>query len=218
MVIRGESNIIKVYDLTPLVDIESYDFADGKELERFQETVVSFVDSGEAEAVDLPEDLIGIVPDTAEIEIGDEVYTFEDVEYINKTVDELITEHFEEGDALLLLQGNGDGYFEYEENPSNIDDMRIGYTACDVKTPDENVYKFFCDLMLPKIVEVKGERLEPVATNFYPKDTMVAEVYVVRINEEGDKYLERVAEIDYLHFHWDLFEDIIQVDYDEPIA
>jgi hypothetical protein len=27
-----------------------------------------------------------------------------------------------------------------------------------------------------------------------------------------------VAEIDVMHFHWDLFEDIIQVDYDEPIA
>ncbi len=217
MVIRGDSKIIKVYDLTPLVDIENYDLADAKELEKFQETVVSFVDSGEAEAVDLPEDLVGIIPDTAEIEIGDETYTFEDVEYINKSVDELISENFEEGDVLFLLQGNGDGYFEYEENP-NIDEIKVGYTACDIDTPEEPVYDFFCDLMLPKIVEVNGERLEPVATNFYPKDTMVAEVYVVRINEEGAKYLERVAEIDVLHFHWDLFEDIIQVDYDEPIA
>jgi hypothetical protein len=68
--------------------------------------------------------------------------------------------------------------------------------------------------MLPKIVEVNNEKIEPIATNFYPKDTMVGEVYVVRVNEEGNKYLERVAEIDVMHFHWDLFEDIIQVDYD----
>ncbi len=217
MVIRGDSKIIKVYDLTPLVDIENYDLADAKELEKFQETVVSFVDSGEAEAVDLPEDLVGIIPDTAEIEIGDETYTFEDVEYINKSVDELISENFEEGDVLFLLQGNGDGYFEYEENP-NIDEIKVGYTACDIDTPEEPVYDFFCDLMLPKIVEINGERIEPVATNFYPKDTMTGEVYIVRINNEGAKYLERVAEIDVLHFHWDLFEDIIQVDYDEPIA
>ena len=217
MIIRGEANIIKVYDLTPLVDLESYDLADAKDLENFQETVVSFVDSGEAEAVDLPEDLVGVVPDSAEIEINDNTYTFEDVEYINKSVDELISENFEEGDVLLLLQANGDGYFEYEENP-NIEDVKIGYTACDIETPDEPVYDFFCDLMLPKIVEVNNERLEPIATNFYPKDTMVGEVYVVRVNEEGNKYLERVAEIDVMHFHWDLFEDIIQVDYDEPIA
>jgi hypothetical protein len=217
MVIRGEANLIKVYDLTPLVDIESYDLSDAKELEKFQESVVSFIDSGEAEAVDLPEDLIGVVPDTAEIETNDGVYTFEDVEYINKSVDELISENFQEGDVLFLLQGNGDGYFEYEENPS-IDKVRIGYTACDVNTPDEPVYDFFCDLMLPKIVEVDGERIECVASNFYPKDTMIGEVYVVRVDEEGAKYLERVAEIDVLHFQWDLFEDIIQVDYDEPIA
>ncbi|EDM23544.1 hypothetical protein [Caminibacter mediatlanticus] len=216
MIIRGESNIIKVYDLTPLIDIESYDLSDSKELENFQETVVSFIDSGEAEAVDLPEDLIGIVPDTAEIEINDNTYTFEDVEYINKSVDELISENFEEGDLLLLLQGNGDGYFEYEENP-DINDLKIGYTACDIDTPEEPVYDFFCDLMLPKIVEVKNERIEIVATNFYPKNIIIGEVYIVR-KEDGNKYLEKVADIDVMHFHWDLFEDIIQVDYDEPIA
>ena len=216
MIIRGDSNIIKVYDLTPLIDIESYDLSDSKDLENFQETVVSFIDSGEAEAVDLPEDLVGIVPDTAEIEINDNTYTFEDVEYINKSVDELISENFEEGDVLLLLQGNGDGYFEYEENPE-IDDLKIGYTACDIDTPEEPIYDFFCDLILPKIVEIKGEKIEPIATNFYPKDTIIGEVYIVR-KEDGNKYLEKVADIDVMHFHWDLFEDIIQVDYDDPIA
>ncbi|WP_457564984.1 hypothetical protein, partial [Caminibacter sp.] len=82
--------------------------------------------------------------------------------------------------------------------------------ACDVETPEEPIYNFFCDLMLPDDLYVKDQKIGIVASNFYPKDTMVAEVY--RINSG---VLERVAEIDVMHFGWDLFEDIIQVDYDE---
>ncbi|WP_457564248.1 hypothetical protein [Caminibacter sp.] len=209
MVIRGESNIIKVYDLTPVIDIASYDLTDSRELERFQETVVSYIDAGEAEAIEMPTDLIGIVPDGAEIEISENTYTFEDITYKNRSVDELITERFNEGDVILLLQANGDGYFEYDVNP-DINDIQIGYTACDIETPQEPVYDFFCDLMLPDDLYVKGEKAEVIASNFYPKDTMFAEVYVVK-----GGHLQRVAEIDVMHFQWDLFEDIIQVDYDE---
>ncbi|NPA87712.1 hypothetical protein [Caminibacter pacificus] len=215
MVIRGETNLIKVYDLTPIVDIESYDLSETKDIERFQEVVASYIDSGEAEAVDLPTELMGVLPDGAEIEIEDKTYTFEDIEYKNTSVDELISENFNEGDVLLLLQANGDGYFEYDENP-DINDLKIGYTACDIDAPQEPIYDFFCDLMLPDMVLKGEEKLEIKASNFYPKDTMVGEVYIVR--EDGGKYLEKIAEIDMLHFGWDLFEDLIQVDYDDPIA
>jgi len=209
MVIRGESNIIKVYDLTPVIDLDSYDLTDSRELERFQDTVVSYLDAGEVEAIEMPTDLIGVIPDGAEIEINENTYTFEDVTYKNRSVDELITEKFNDGDVILLLQANGDGYFEYEVNP-DINDLQIGYTACDVEVPDEPVYDFFCDLMLPDDLYVKGEKAEVTASNFYPKDTMVAEVYTVK-----DSHLEKIIEIDVMHFGWDLFEDIIQVDYDE---
>jgi len=215
MVIRGETNLIKVYDLTPVIDLENYDLSESSDIQRLQETIGSYIDAGEAEAVSLPTNLVGVLPDSAEIEINDNVYTFEDVEYKNKSVDELISENFNEGDVILLLQGNGDGYFEYELNP-DINDVKIGYTACDIEAPDEPIYDFFCDLMLPDLVEVNGEKLDIIASNFYPKDTLVAEVYVVR--EDNGKYLEKVAEVDILHEHWDLFEDIIQVDYDDPIA
>ena len=215
MVIRGETNLIKVYDLTPVIDLENYDLSESSDIQRLQETVGSFLDAGEVEAVNLPTDLIGVIPDGAEIETNGNTYTFEDVEYINASVDSLISENFNEGDVLLLLQGNGEGYFEYEANP-DINEVKIGYTACDVEAPDEPVYDFFCDLMLPDMVEINGEKAEIAASNFYPKDTMVAEVYVVR--NDGGKYLEKVAEVDILHEHWDLFEDIIQVDYDDPIA
>jgi len=215
MIIRGETNLIKVYDLTPVIDLESYDLSESSDIQRLQETVGSFIDAGEVEAVNLPTDLIGVIPDTAEIETNGETYTFEDVEYVNTTVDKLISENFNEGDVILLLQGNGDGYFEYEENPS-IDEVKIGYTACDIQTPDEPVYDFFCDLMLPDLVKISENKAEIIASNFYPKDTVVGEIYVVR--EDNGKYLERIAEVDILHEHWDLFEDIIQVDYDDPIA
>ncbi len=216
MVIRGETNIIKVYDLTPLVNVEEYDLYDSKELERFQDTVASYIDSGEAEALSFETELIGTVPENTEIEIGEDTYFFEDVEYINKSVDNLIADNLNEGDVVCLLQASGDGYFEYEQDP-DINELRIGYTACDIDTPEEPVYDFFCDLLLPDLVKVKDEKLEVIAKNFYPKDTMIAEVYIVK-SKEGSKYLERVCEIDVLHFGWDLFEDIIQVDYDEPIA
>ena len=216
MVIRGETNIIKAYDLTPLVDLESYDLDNSRDLERFQEAVASFIDSGEAEALSFETELIGTVPENTEIEIGDDTYFFEDVEYINKSVDDLISNQLNEGDIICLVQAHGDGYFEYEENP-DINDLRIGYTACDVDTPEEPIYDFFCDLLLPDLVKVNDEKLEVVAKNFYPKDTMIAEVYIVR-NDGGNNYLEKICDIDLLHFGWDLFEDIIQVDYDEPIA
>ena len=216
MVIRGETNIIKVYDLTPLISREDYDLDNLKEIEKFQDTVASYIDSGEAEALSFETELIGTVPENTEIEIGDDTFFFEDVEYINKSVDNLITEELNEGDVVCLMQASGDGYFEYEENP-DIKELKIGYTACDIDTPEEPIYDFFCDLLLPDLVKVGDKKLEVIAKNFYPKDNIVAEVYVVR-NENGKKYLERVCEIDVLHFGWDLFEDIIQVDYDEPIA
>jgi hypothetical protein len=209
MVIRGESNIIKVYDLTPVIDLDSYDFGDAKDLERFSENVVSYLDAGEVEAIEMPTDLMGVLPDSAEIEINENVYSFEDVIYKNRSVDEIITQQFNEGDVILLLQANGDGYFEYEVNP-DINDVQIGYTACDIDLPDEPIYDFFCDLMLPDDLYVNGEKAEIAASNFYPKDTMVAEVYRVT-----NGHLERIAETDVMHFGWDLFEDLIQVDYDE---
>ena len=216
MVIRGETNIIKAYDLTPLVDIESYDLDNARDLERFQESVASFIDSGEAESLSFETELIGTVPENTEIEIEDNTYFFEDIEYINKSVDDLISNQLNEGDVICLVQAHGDGYFEYEENP-DIKNLKVGYTACDVDTPQEPVYEFFCDLLLPDLVKANNEKLEVIAKNFYPKDAMVAEVYVVK-NNEGNNYLEKICDIDLLHFGWDLFEDIIQVDYDDPIA
>jgi uncharacterized radical SAM superfamily protein len=66
------------------------------------------------------------------------------------------------------------------------------------------------------MVKKGEEKLEVVATNFYPKDTIIAEVYQVK--EDVGKYLQKICDIDVLHFGWDDFEDIIQVDYDEPTA
>ncbi len=216
MIIRGETNIIKVYDLTPLIAKDDYDLDNLKEIEKFQDTVLSYIDSGEAEALSFETELIGTVPENTEIEIGDETYFFEDIQYINKNVDNLITNSLNEGDVVCLMQASGDGYFEYEENP-DINQFKIGYTACDINTPDEPVYDFFCDLLLPDLVKVNDKKLEVIAKNFYPKDTIIAEVYVVK-SEKNKKYLQKICEIDVLHFGWDLFEDIIQVDYDDPIA
>jgi len=216
MIIRGETNILKVYDLTAFVDTAEYDLENPKDIEAFQDSAISYIQSGEAEALDFETELIGTVPENTEIEIGDNTYFFEDLTYINKSVDELISEKLNEGDVVAILQASGDGYFEYEKNPS-INELKIGYTACDIDTPEEDIYDFFCDLLLPDLVKVGDEKLEIVAKNFYPKDTVIAEVYIVR-NENGAKYLEKITDLDILHFGWDEFEDIIQVDYDEPTA
>jgi hypothetical protein len=213
MVIRGETNIMKVYDYSYLINLDEYDLTDSKELERLNETVVSFLDAGEAEALSLNEELIGIIPDDAEIEIDENIYTAEDVEYINRYVNDIVNENFKVGDVLLFLRGNGDGYFEYDINPK-IDELKIGYTACDIEAPDNEFYNNFCDLLLPYAVEINGEKAEVVANNFYPKSEMMAELYVVK-EEDGVKFLDKVTEIDVMHFDWDLFEDLIQVDYDE---
>jgi len=110
MVIRGETNILKVYDLTPFVDISAYDLANPKDIEALQDSAYSYIQSGEAEALEFETELIGVVPEGSEIEIDDKVYTFEDVTYINKSVDELISENLNEGDVIAILQANGDGY------------------------------------------------------------------------------------------------------------
>jgi hypothetical protein len=213
MVIRGETNIMKVYDYSYLINLDEYDLTDSREIERLNETVVSFLDAGEAEALSLNEELIGVIPDDAEIEIGDNVYSSEDVEYINRYVNDIVNENFKVGDILLFLRGNGDGYFEYDENPS-IDEVKVGYTACDIEAPDNEFYNNFCDLLLPYSMEINGQKAEVVANNFYPKSEMMAELYVVK-EEDGVKFLDKVTEIDVMHFDWDLFEDLIQVDYDE---
>jgi hypothetical protein len=213
MVIRGETNIMKVYDYSYLINLDEYDLTDSREIERLNETVVSFLDAGEAEALSLNEELIGVIPDDAEIEIGDNVYSSEDVEYINRYVNDIVNKNFKVGDILLFLRGNGDGYFEYDENPS-IDEVKVGYTACDIEAPDNEFYNNFCDLLLPYSMEINGQKAEVVANNFYPKSEMMAELYVVK-EEDGVKFLDKVTEIDVMHFDWDLFEDLIQVDYDE---
>ena len=216
MIIRGETNIIKVYDLTPLIARENYDLDNLNDIEEFKDLVVNFLDNGEADAISFEAELIGTVPENTEIEIGDNTFFFDDISYINKSVDNLITENLNEDNVICILQASGDGYFEYEENPA-INDLKIGYTACDLETPDESIYDFFCDLLLPDLVKIKDNKLEIVSKNFYPKNAIIGEGYIVK-NEKGNKYLEKVCEIDVLHFDWDLFEDIIQVDYDEPIA
>ncbi len=212
MIIRGETNILKIYDLSYLVDKNEYDFSSQKDIEQFAADAASYIDSGEAEAVDTPQSLVGVIPDDAEININEKSYTFEDVTYKNESVDALISDNFSEGDVIALFQAKGDGYFEYGENP-DINTLRIGYTACDMEAPDEEIYDFFCDLMLPFDVEAEGEKLEVTASNFYPKDTVKAEIYTVK--NEGGKYLQKLCEIDILHENWDIFEDIIQVDYDQ---
>ena len=213
MIIRGDTNIIKVYDLTPVIDMENYDLDSEKDREKLKDSIMSYLDNQELEAINMPNALRGVIPEGMEIQIGDEIFTFEDVDYENFKVDEIISENFEENQTLLLLQANGEGYFEYE-NDYPKEELKFGYIACDIENPDEPIYDFFCDLILPDEIKRGEEKLEVVATNFYPKDTIVAEAYVVRKNEEG-KYLEKICDIDVLHFGWDDFEDIIQVDYNE---
>ncbi|WP_096258920.1 hypothetical protein [Lebetimonas natsushimae] len=213
MVIRGNTNIVKVYDYSYLINLNEYDLSDSKDLERLNDAVVSFLDSGEAEALSLNEELVGVNPDGTEIEIENNVYTAEEVDYDNKNVNNIINENFKVGDVVLLLRANGEGYFEYEVNPK-VDELKIGYTACDMEAPDNEFYNNFCDLLLPYSVTVNGEKIEITANNFYPKSEMTAELYVVK-EEEGVKFLDKVSELDVMHFGWDLFEDIIQVDYDE---
>jgi hypothetical protein len=215
MIIRGNTNIIKIYDYSYLINLNEYDLADSKEIERLNDAVASFLDSGEAEALTLNEELIGINPDGLEIEIEDNRYTTEDIEYINKNINDIINENFKIGDIVLLFRANGEGFFEYEQNPK-IDELKIGYTACDIEMPDNDFYNNFCDLILPKTVEINGEKTEVIANNFYPKSEMIAGLYVVK-EEEGVKFLDKVTEIDVMHVGWDLLEDIIQVDYDKSI-
>ena len=212
MVIRGDSNILKIYDLTNLIDGEEYDVNNLKEIEAFSESVASFIDSGEAEALSFENELVGVVPEGSEIEIDGKTYTFEDVTYKNRDINGLILEELNEGDIIAILNLAGEGYFEYEQNP-NIEDLQIGYSACDVFDLQENAFNGFCDLMLPYDVSVNDEKLEVIATNFYPKDTIVAEVYTVK-SEEKRKYFQKICDIDILHFNWDELEDIIQVTYE----
>lgn len=209
MVIRGESNIMKIYDLTTFIDLSSYDLDNEKEIEIFKNTIESFIQSGEVEAFDFEVDLIGILPESVEIEIGEERYSFEDINYLNKKVNELINEKFSENNVVCVFQANGEGYFEYEENPE-IKDLKIGYTACDVESPKDVISESFCDLLLVDMVMENTKKIEMMAKNFYPKDRIIAEVYVVK----KGKILEKICDIDILHFGWDEFEDIIQVEYD----
>jgi hypothetical protein len=211
MVIRGNTNIIKVYDYSYLINLDEYDLSDSKEIERLNDAVVSFLDSGEAEALSLNKELIGVSPDNAEIEIEENEYSAEDIEYINKNVNDIVNENFKVGDIILLIRANGDGYFEYDNNPK-IDELKIGYIACDVEAPDNEFYNNFCDLLLPNCVEINGQKTEVVVNNFYPKSEIMAELYTVK-EEDGVKFLDKVSEIDVMHFGWDLFEDLIQVEY-----
>ena len=213
MVIKGDTNILKIYDLTDLIELDGYDLDNFQEIEKFQDTVASYIDSGEAETLSFENELVGVVPEGSEINIDENSYTFEDVTYKNRDINGLITEKLNENDIVAILNLAGDGYFEYEQNPK-IDEIEIGYSACDIFDLEENAFNSFCDLMLPYDVSANGEKLEVVATNFYPKDTIVAEVYVIK-SEEGKKYFQKVCDIDILHFNWDDLEDIIQVSYDE---
>jgi hypothetical protein len=219
MIIRGDTNILKIYDYTYLINLDEYDLNDSKEIERLNEAVVSFLDSGEAETISLDEELIGINPDGVEIEIENNVYTAEDVEYINKNINDTINETFKVGDVILLLRAKGEGYFEYEQNPK-IKELKIGYTACDIEAPENEFYNNFCDMLLPYFVKINNEKAEVIATNFYPKNEIMAELYVVKEEigvKRGVKFLDKITEIDVMHFNWDILEDIIQIDYDKSI-
>ncbi len=210
MIIRGETNIVKAYDLTSFVDLDKYDLDNEKDIDNFKNVIESYITSGEAEALEFETGLVGMIPENTEIEIKGNTYLFEDLNYINVNVNKLITEKLNKGDIICILQAKGEGYFEYEENPISINDLQVGYIACDINTPKNPFYMFLCDLILPDLINLKNKKLNIIANNFYPKDTIVAEVYIVK-EEEKNKILNRICEIDMLHFGWDKFEDIIQV-------
>ena len=212
MVIKGDTNILKVYDLSDLIDINEYDVNNLKEIEAFKESVAGFIDSGEAEALSFENELAGVVPEESEIQINGKTFTFEDVFYKNRDINGLILEQLNEGDVIAVLNLAGEGYFEYEQNP-DIKNLQIGYSACDVFDIKENAFSGMCDLMLPYDVNVKDEKLEVTATNFYPKDTVKADIYIIK-SEEERKYFQKICDIDILHFNWDDLEDIIQVTYE----
>ena len=213
MVIKGDTNILKIYDLTDLIDLNEYDLDNLKEMDKFKDTVASYIDSGEADALSFEDELVGILPESCEIQIDNNTYSFEDINYKNRDINTIISEKLKENDVISILKTAGEGYFEYEQNP-DIKNIQIGFSACDIYEPKENIFEFFCDLILPFDVNVNNKKIEVIASNFYPKDTVLAEVYTVK-SEKGKKYLQRVCEIDILHFNWDEIEDIIQVSYDE---
>lgn len=210
--LRGDVNFLKMYGFKGLIDISEYDLSDSFDLEKFKQKVAELFDAGELEAINLPEELMGLILDSTEVEFENKSVDVESLELENVDINKLICDNFEVDDTFLLLKGSAEGYFEYDIE-DNLDSLKIGYVACDVYLPQEPIYDFFCDLVLPNRLKIKDEIVEISAKNIYPKDELDAQVYKVVEGESG-KYLEKIVDVELLRESWDSFEDLIQVDYD----
>jgi len=130
LIVRGEIDNLNFYNLT--TGLKTLNPDSEYKIEEIYEVVTDLVESGELDALVLPQEIKMTSLDNLELEIDGEILENSDIKLKNAEVESLLDlSQTQEGELFLLRHYKGDGEYSYEvEDSFNIENLSFDYIDC----------------------------------------------------------------------------------------
>jgi len=197
LIIRGEIDNLNFYNLTTGLHTLNPDSA--YKIEELYEVVTDLVESGELDALVLPQEVKMASLDSLELELDEKSLDSSKIKLKNRDISSLVDlSENEEGELYLLRHYKGDGEFSYEVDDNlKAEDLSFDYLDCsqDFDQFDilrESYLSSFCDTIIANSLKCKDNSLEFDDFIFEPQ-LVKDELYIVKRDTVTDiNYLEKL--------------------------
>jgi len=197
LIVRAEIDNLNFYNLTTGLDILNTDST--YKIEEIYEVVTNLVESGELDALVLPQEVKMASLDNLEIELDGENIDSSEVKLLNKDLELLVDlSENEEGELYLLRHYKGDGELSFEVD-DNLDIKKLSFDYLDCSESfdqfdilRESYLSSFCDMVLADCIKYNSLELEFDDFIFEPQ-LVKDELYIVKKDTiTGLNYLEKL--------------------------
>jgi hypothetical protein len=185
LIVRGEVDSISLYNLT--TGLQHLNINSNYKIEKLYEVVKNLLESGELDALILPDELKLISLENLDIELDEEPLDNSSLILKNSDLEYMIdTSTYKEGMVFLIRHYRGDGEYIFEDidDDFDINNLSFEYIDCaqELNQYDilrESYLENFCDSVLADSIKYKDEPLEFDEFIFDPQ-LVKDELYIVK--------------------------------------
>jgi len=195
--VTGEVDNLTFYNIT--TGIKSLNPNSNYKIEELYEVVTNLLETGELDALILPQELKMISLENLYMELDGEVIDISSITLLNSDLDSLVDiSPYEEGMVFLIRHYRGDGEFIYDlDYELEVEDLSFDYIDCSQEFDQydilrESYLEDFCDSVIADSLKYNGEPLEFEEFIFDPQ-LVKDELYIVKRDPITDlNFLEKL--------------------------
>jgi len=198
LIIRGEIDNLSFYNIT--TGVKSLNPDSNYKIEELYEVVSNLLESGELDALLLPQELKLISVENLNIELNEEILDNSSLILKNSDLNSLVDiSIYEEGMVFLIRHYRGDGEYIFEDIEDDFDISSLGFEYIDCSQEldqydilRESYLESFCDSIIADSIKYRDEPLEFDEFIFDPQ-LVKDELYIVKRDPiNGLNFLEKL--------------------------